>query len=173
MELAAAVYGSSEGLHTLLVERHAPGGQAGASPNIENYLGFPSGLTGSSLARRAVAQAIKFGTEILEPQEVVELRTDGQYRIAKLGDGTEIRCHTMVIACGVIYRKLNDVNGIDKLTGAGVYYGASMIEALNFKGQDIYIVGGANSSGQAAVYFAGYAKQVTLIVRSDSLERKM
>jgi thioredoxin reductase (NADPH) len=171
--LAAAVYSSSEGLHTLLVERHAPGGQAGASSNIENYLGFPSGLSGSSLARRAVAQAVKFGTEILEPQEVVELRTDGQYRIAKLGDGTEIRCHTMIIACGVTYRMLDDVKGIDKFTGAGVYYGASMVEALNYKGQDIYIVGGANSAGQAAVSFARYAKQVTLIVRSDTLERKM
>jgi len=171
--LAAAVYSSSEGLHTLLVERHAPGGQAGASSNIENYLGFPSGLSGSSLARRAVAQAVKFGTEILEPQEVVELRTDGQYRIAKLGDGTEIRCHTMIIACGVTYRMLDDVKGIDKFTGAGVYYGASMVEALNYKGQDIYIVGGANSAGQAAVFFARYAKQVTLIVRSDTLERKM
>jgi thioredoxin reductase (NADPH) len=171
--LAAAVYGSSEGLHTLVVERHAPGGQAGISSNIENYLGFPSGLTGSSLARRAVAQAIKFGTEILDPQEVVEIRTDGQYRIAKLGDGIEIRCHTMVIACGITYRMLYDVKGIDKLTGAGVYYGASMAEALNYKGQDVYVVGGANSAGQAAVYFARYAKQVTLIVRSDSLERKM
>jgi thioredoxin reductase (NADPH) len=171
--LAAAVYSSSEGLHTLLVERHAPGGQAGASSNIENYLGFPSGLSGPSLARRAVAQAVKFGTEILEPQEVVELRTDGQYRIAKLGDGTEIRCHTMIIACGVTYRMLDDVKGIDKFTGAGVYYGASMVEALNYKGQDIYIVGGANSAGQAAVFFARYAKQVTLIVRSDTLERKM
>jgi thioredoxin reductase (NADPH) len=171
--LAAAVYGSSEGLHTLLVERQAPGGQAGTSSNIENYLGFPSGLTGSSLARRAVAQAIKFGTEILDPQEVVELRIDGQYRIAKLGDGTEIRCHTMIIACGVTYRMLDDVKGIDKLTGAGVYYGASMVEALNYKGQDVYVVGGANSAGQAAVYFARYAKQVTLIVRGDSLEKKM
>ena len=171
--LSAAVYGASEGLHTLLVERHAPGGQAGISSNIENYLGFPSGLTGSSLARRAVVQAIKFGTEILEPQEVVGLRIDGQYRIAKLGDGTEIRCHTMIIACGVTYRMLDDVKGIDKLTGAGIYYGASMVEALNYKGQDIYIVGGANSAGQSAVFFARYAKQVTLIVRSDTLERKM
>jgi thioredoxin reductase (NADPH) len=171
--LAAAVYGSSEGLHTLLVERQAPGGQAGASSNIENYLGFPSGLTGSSLARRAVAQAVKFGTEIVDPQEVVELRIDGQYRIAKLGDGTEIRCHTLIIASGVTYRRLDDVNGIDKLDGAGVYYGASMVEALNYKGQDVYIVGGANSAGQAAISFAQYAKLVTLIVRSDSLERKM
>ena len=101
------------------------------------------------------------------------MRTDGQYRIAKLGDGTEIRCHTMIIACGVTYRMLDDVKGIDKFTGAGVYYGASMVEALNYKGQDIYIVGGANSAGQAAVFFSRYAKQVTLIVRSDTLERKM
>ena len=101
------------------------------------------------------------------------LRIDGQYRIAKLGDGTEIRCHAMIIACGVTYRMLDDVKGIDKLTGAGIYYGASMVEALNYKGQDVYIVGGANSAGQAAVYFARYAKQVTLIVRSDSLKKKM
>jgi thioredoxin reductase (NADPH) len=171
--LAAAVYGASEGLHTLLVERHAPGGQAGISSNIENYLGFPSGLTGGVLARRAVAQAFKFGAEILDPQEVVELHIDGQYRIAKLGDGTEIRCHTMIIACGVTYRMLDDVKGMDKLTGAGIYYGASMVEALYYKGQDVYIVGGGNSAGQAAVHFARYAKQVTLIVRSDSLKEKM
>lgn len=171
--LAAAVYGSSEGLHTLLVERQAPGGQAVASSSIENYLGFPSGLTGSSLARRAVAQAVKFGTEIVDPQEVEELRIDGQYRIAKLVDGTEIRCHTLIIASGVTYRRLDGVKGIDKLTGAGVYYGASMVEALIYKGQDVFIVGGANSAGQAAVSFARYAEQVTLIVRSDSLERKM
>lgn len=171
--LAAAVYGASEGLHTLVVEKQAPGGQAGASSKIENYLGFPSGLSGTSLAKRAVAQAIKFGAEILDPQEVASIRSDGQYRIAKLGDGTEIRCHTMVIACGVIYRRLEDVKGIDKLTGAGVYYGASMAEALDYKDQDVYLVGGANSAGQAAIHFSKYAKQVTLLVRSNSLNEKM
>ena len=171
--LAGAVYGASEGLHTLVVERQAPGGQAGTSSNIENYLGFPSGLTGSSLARRAVAQAVRFGAEILDPQEVVSIRVDGQYRIAKLGDGTEIRCHALLIACGVAYRKLDDVKGIDKLDGAGVYYGASMAEALHYRGQDVYIVGGANSAGQAAIYFSKYAKQVTLLVRAASLAEKM
>jgi thioredoxin reductase (NADPH) len=171
--LAAAVYGASEGLHTLLIERQAPGGQAAASPSIENYLGFPSGLTGGDLARRAVTQAIKFGTEILNPQEVVDIRVDSPYRIVKLGDGTEIRCHVMIIACGVIYRRLENVKGIDKLTGAGVYYGASMVEALHYKGQDVYIVGGANSAGQAAIHFSKYAKTVTLLVRADSLREKM
>ncbi len=171
--LAAAVYGASEGLHTVLIERHAPGGQAGASSNIENYLGFPSGLTGYNLGRRAVAQAIKFGVEILNPQEVTSIRVDSQYRIAKFADGAEIRCHVMIIACGVTYRKLDDVKNIDKLTGVGVYYGASIVEALHYKDQDIYIVGGANSAGQAAIYFSKYAREVTLLVRSDSLAEKM
>jgi len=171
--LAAAVYGSSEGLHTLLVERQAPGGQAGLSSKIENYLGFPSGLTGGDLARRAVAQVIRFGTEILDPQEVVGIRVEDSYRIAKLGDGTEIRCNVMLIASGVIYRRLEDVKGIDKLTGAGVYYGASIVEALDYKGQDVFIVGGANSAGQAAIHFSQYAKTVTLLVRADSLDKKM
>jgi thioredoxin reductase (NADPH) len=171
--LAAAVYGSSEGLHTLLVERQAPGGQAGLSSKIENYLGFPSGLTGGDLARRAVAQAIRFGTEILDPQEVIGIRVEDSYRIAKLGDGTEIRCNVMLIASGVTYRRLEDVKGIDKLTGAGVYYGASMVEALHYKGQDVFIVGGANSAGQAAIHFSQYAKTVTLLVRADSLSEKM
>lgn len=171
--LAAGVYGASEGLHTLLIERQAPGGQAGTSSNIENYLGFPSGLTGGNLARRAVAQAIKFGAEILNPQEVVGIRANGPYRIAKLGDGTEISCHAMLIACGVSYRRLDDVKGIDKLTGAGVYYGASYVEALDYNGQDVFMVGGANSAGQAAIHFSKYAKKVTLLVRSDSLNKKM
>ena len=171
--LAAAVYGASEGLHTLVIEKQAPGGQASFSSNIENYLGFPSGLPGISLARRAVAQAIKFGAEILEPQEVAGIRTDGQYRIARLTDGTEIRCNVMLIACGVTYRKLKGVKEIDRLTGAGVYYGASMVDALNYKQNDVYIVGGGNSAGQAAVHFAKYARTVTLVVRDNSLLEKM
>jgi len=171
--LAAAVYGASEGLHTLVIEKQAPAGQASFSSNIENYLGFPSGLPGISLARRAVAQAIKFGAEILEPQEVIGIRTDGQYRIARLTDGTEIRCNVMLIACGVTYRKLKGVNEIDKLTGAGVYYGASMVDALNYKQNDVFIVGGGNSAGQAAVHFAKYARTVTLVVRNNSLPEKM
>ncbi|HEX5976396.1 MAG TPA: FAD-dependent oxidoreductase, partial [Nitrososphaeraceae archaeon] len=156
--LAAAVYGASEGLSTLLIERQAPGGQAGMSSNIENYLGFPSGLTGSNLARRAVTQAARFGAEILTPQEVVGVRVDGPYKIVKLKDGTEISCHALLLACGVSYRKLGDVKGIDKLTGAGIYYGASMVEALSSKGEDVFMVGGANSAGQAAIHFSKYAK---------------
>jgi len=171
--LSAAVYGASEGLHTVIIERQAPGGQAGTSSNIENYLGFPSGLTGNNLARRAVAQAIKFGAEILNPQEVVGLRIDGQYKIAILGDAAEIRCNNLLIACGVTYRRLEDVKGIDRLTGAGVYYGASLVEAIHYKDQDVYIVGGANSAGQAAVHFSKYAKLVTLVVRAGSLNEKM
>ena len=171
--LAAAVYGASKGLHTILIERHAPGGQAGASSNIEDYLGFPSGLTGYNLARRAVAQAIKFGAEILTPQEVTSIQIDSQHRVAKFADGTEIRSHVILIACGVTYRRLDNVQNIDKLTGAGVCYGASIVEALHYKGQDIYIVGGANSAGQAAIYFSKYAKEVTLLVRSYSLAEKM
>src|SRR5215203_1925021 len=171
--LAAAVYGASEGLSTLLIERQAPGGQAGMSSNIENYLGFPSGLTGSNLARRAVAQAIRFGAEILTPQEAVGIRVDGPYRIVKVKDGTEISCHALIIACGVSYRNLDGVAGIEKLTGAGVYYGASMVDALSVKGEDIFMVGGANSAGQAAIHFAKYAKTVTLLVRGDSLNKSM
>jgi thioredoxin reductase (NADPH) len=171
--LAAAVYGASEGLSTLLIERQAPGGQAGMSSNIENYLGFPSGLTGSNLARRAVAQAIRFGAEILTPQEAVGIRVDGPYRIVKLRDGTEISSHVVIIACGVSYRNLDGVEGIEKLTGAGVYYGASMVDALSVKGEDIFMVGGANSAGQAAIHFAKYAKTVTLLVRGDSLNKSM
>jgi thioredoxin reductase (NADPH) len=171
--LAAAVYGASEGLGTLLIERQAPGGQAGMSSNIENYLGFPSGLTGSNLARRAVAQAIRFGAEILTPQEAVGIRVDGPYRIVKLRDGTEISCHVVIIACGVSYRNLDGVEGIEKLTGAGVYYGASMVDALSCKDEDVFMVGGANSAGQAAIHFAKYAKTVTLLVRGDTLNKSM
>jgi thioredoxin reductase (NADPH) len=170
--LAAAVYGASEGLGTLLIERQAPGGQAAMSSNIENYLGFPSGLTGSNLARRAVAQAVRFGVEILT-QEVVGIRIEGPYRIVKLKDGTEISCHALLIACGVSYRQLGDVKGIDKLTGAGVYYGTSMVEAISSKDEDVFMVGGANSAGQSAVHFSKYAKTVTLVVRGDSLSKNM
>ena len=171
--LAAAVYGASEGLSTLLIERQAPGGQAGMSSNIENYLGFPSGLTGGNLARRAVTQAIRFGAEILTPQEVVGIRVDDPYRIVKVKDGTEISCHALIIACGVSYRNLDGVKGIEKLTGAGVYYGASMVDALSCKGEDIFMVGGANSAGQAAIHFSKYAKTVTVLVRGDSLNKSM
>jgi thioredoxin reductase (NADPH) len=170
--LAAAVYGASEGLHTLLIEREAPGGQAGMSSNIENYLGFPTGLTGANLAKRAVAQAARFGAEILTPQEVTGIRIDGPYRFVKLNDGTEISCHTLLIATGVSYRKL-DVPGVERLNGAGVYYGAAMTQALSCRDEDVYMVGGANSAGQAAIYFSKYAKKVSMLVRGDSLGKGM
>jgi thioredoxin reductase (NADPH) len=170
--LAAAVYGASEGLRTLLVEREAPGGQAGTSSRIENYLGFPVGLSGWDLARRALAQATRFGTEILTPQEAVSLRVEDPYRIITLGDGLEISCHALVIATGVSYRKLN-VPGMDKLIGAGVYYGSAQSEAMSYKGEDVYLVGAANSAGQAAMYFSKYTRSVTMIVRGDSLSNLM
>ena len=169
--LAAAVYGASEGLKTLLIEREAPGGQAGTSSRIENYLGFPSGLSGADLARRAVAQARRFEVEILS-QEVTALRVQDQYRILTLGDGSEVSCHALLIATGVSWRKLN-IPGEDKLAGAGVYYGAAMTEALSCKDDDVYLIGGANSAGQAALHFAKYARCVTLLVRGDSLEKGM
>src|SRR5246500_1641908 len=170
--LAAAVYGASEGLKKLLVERSAPGGQAGMSSRIENYLGFPSGLTGADLARRAFTQARRFGAEILSPQEAVGLRVDGPYRFVKLRDGSEISCHALLVASGLSWRRL-DIPGIERLQEAGVYYGASMTEAQMCAGEDIFVVGGANSAGQAAVYFSQFAKSVTILVRSDSLQKGM
>lgn len=170
--LAAAVYGASEGLRTVLIEREAPGGQAGMSSRIENYLGFPVGLSGTDLARRAVAQAVRFGVEILAPQEATRLHCQDPYRQLVLGDGTELSCHAVLIATGVSYRKL-DVPGIERLTGAGVYYGASLTEALACRDEDVYIVGGANSAGQAALFFSRYARTVTLIVRGEALDKSM
>jgi thioredoxin reductase (NADPH) len=170
--LAAAVYGASEGLKTLLIERSAPGGQAGMSSRIENYLGFPSGLTGEDLARRAVTQAKRFGAEILSPQEAVSLRVDGPYRIVKLRDGSEVSCHALLVASGLAWRRL-DIPGLAPLQEAGVYYGAAMTEAQLCAGEDVYVIGGANSAGQAAVYFARFAKTVTMLVRSDSLAKGM
>ena len=169
--LAAAVYGSSEGLRTALIEREAPGGQAGMSSRIENYLGFPSGVSGDDLARRAVTQAKRFGTEILA-QEVMGLRCDGPSRIVTLADGGIMECRALLIATGVSYRKL-DVPGADTFTGAGVYYGAAMTEALSCRDEEVYVVGGANSAGQASVYFAKYAKRVTMLVRGSSLVQSM
>jgi thioredoxin reductase (NADPH) len=170
--LAAAVYGASEGLHTVMIEREAPGGQAGMSSRIENYLGFPTGLSGGDLARRAVFQAQRFGVEILSPQEALSARTEGSYRIIKLADGSEISCHALMIATGVQWRRL-EAPGIDKLQGAGVYYGGGTTEALSCKGEIIYVVGGANSAGQAAMNFARYAERVVLLVRSDGLAATM
>lgn len=170
--LAAAVYGASEGLSTVMIERQAPGGQAGSSSRIENYLGFPVGLSGADLARRGVTQARRFGVEILTPQIVTGVRIEDPYRIVKLADGKEVSCHALLIATGVSYRKL-DVPGMDRFTGAGVYYGAAMTEAIACKGEEVYIVGGANSAGQAAMHFSKYAQGVTMLVRGDSLTKSM
>jgi thioredoxin reductase (NADPH) len=170
--LAAAVYGASEGLHTVMIEREAPGGQAGMSSRIENYLGFPNGLSGGDLARRAVVQAQRFGVEILSPQEAVGVRTESPYRIIKLADGVEISCHALMIASGVQWRRL-EAPGIDRLQGAGVYYGGGATEALSCKGEQVYIVGGANSAGQAAMNFAKFAERVVILVRGDSLASTM
>lgn len=170
--LAAAVYGASEGLKTIIVEREAPGGQAGTSSRIENYLGFPAGLSGADLTRRGVAQARKFGAEILNPQEVKQVRIEGQYRVLTLGDGSEISARVVVVATGVSYRML-DIPGAEALTGAGMYYGASTAEAINCRDEDVYIVGGGNSAGQAAMFFAQFARQVTILVRGGGLGATM
>jgi thioredoxin reductase (NADPH) len=170
--LAAAVYGASEGLKTVMVEREAPGGQAALSSRIENYLGFPSGLTGGDLTRRAVAQARRFGVEIVSPREATALRIDGPYRYLRLNDGTELSCHAMLLATGVQWRKL-DIPGMDRLQGAGVYYGGTATEAISCRDEDIYIVGGANSAGQAAMFFSSYAKRVVMLVRGESLAATM
>ena len=166
------MYGASEGLKTVMIDREAPGGQAGLSSRIENYLGFPSGLSGGDLARRAVMQAQRFGVEIIAPQEVVELRAEGPYRILKLADGSEISCHAVLIATGVQWRRL-EVPGMDRLQGAGVYYGGGSQEAISCKGETVYVVGGANSAGQAALNFAQYAEKVVMLVRGDSLSATM
>jgi len=170
--LAASVYGASEGLRTLVIEREAPGGQAGMSSRIENYLGFPGGLSGGELARRAVNQAKRFGVELLSAQEVVKVTADGPSRVLKLGDGNELACRALLIATGVSYRRL-EAKGIERLTGAGVYYGAAMTEGESVKDQDVYIIGGANSAGQAAMYFSRYARNVIMLVRDDSLASGM
>src|ERR1700730_5670124 len=151
--LAAAGYGASAGLKTIMVEREAPGGQAALSSRIENYLGFPSGLTGGDLTRRAVAQARRFGVEIVSPQEATALRAEGPYRYLRLNDGTELSCHAMLLAMGVQWRKL-DIPGMDRLQGAGVYYGGTSTEAISCRDEDVFIVGGANSAGQAAMFFS-------------------
>ncbi len=170
--LAAAVYGASEGLHTVMIEQEAPGGQAGMSSRIENYLGFPTGLSGGDLARRAVVQAQRFGVEILSPQEACGVRIEGPYRIIKLADGSEISCHALMIATGVQWRRL-EAPGVARLQGAGVYYGGGATEALSCKGEIVYVVGGANSAGQAAMNFAKYAERVVIAVRGGSLSSTM
>jgi thioredoxin reductase (NADPH) len=170
--LAAAVYGASEGLRTVIIEREAPGGQAGLSSRIENYLGFPSGLSGHDLARRAVTQARRFGVEILAPQDVVGIRVEGPYRFVKLADGAEISCNALLLAMGVQWRTL-DVPGIDHLQGAGVYYGGGTSEAISCRGETVYIIGGANSAGQAAMHFSKFAEKVVMLVRGPSLAATM
>lgn len=170
--LAAAVYGASEGLRTVMIEREAPGGQAGTSSRIENYLGFPVGLSGGDLARRAVAQARRFGVEILSPQEVTGMRIEDPYRFITLSNGSEISCHALILGLGVSWRRL-DVPGLERFTGAGVYYGAAQTEAMSCQDEAVFIVEGANSAGQAAMYFSKYASQVTMLVRGESLTKSM
>ncbi|HVD28400.1 MAG TPA: FAD-dependent oxidoreductase, partial [Mycobacteriales bacterium] len=170
--LGAAVYGASEGLRTVLVEREATGGQAGQSSRIENYLGFPNGVTGSQLADRARRQARKFGAEMLLARDVVALEAHGSKRVLRFDDGGSIAAHAVVLATGVSYRSL-DVAGADGLTGRGVYYGSAMTEAAECADRKVFIVGGANSAGQAAVYFARYASSVHLLVRGPTLESSM
>ena len=170
--LAAAVYAASEGLRTVLVEVGAPGGQAGTSSQIENYLGFPSGIAGADLARRATIQARRFGAEVVTPKGVRGVRVDDPYRIVSLDDGTELRCYALLLATGMIVRRL-EVPGADALTGAGVYYGAAVAEATTHRGADVVVLGGANSAGQAALLFARYARKVTMLVRGASLAASM
>jgi thioredoxin reductase (NADPH) len=170
--LAASVYGASEGLKTLLVERHAPGGQAGTSSRIENYLGFPSGLSGAELTRRAITQATRFGTEFLSPQSVKEIKLKADYKIVCLESGTEINTRSVVITTGVDYRKL-DTTGIEQFTGAGIYYGAATTEAASCKEKSVYVLGGGNSAGQAAVYLSRFAKEVFIIIRKKDLSATM
>ncbi|MBC8191330.1 MAG: FAD-dependent oxidoreductase [Candidatus Marinimicrobia bacterium] len=170
--LAAGVYGASEGLKTLLIEKEATGGQAGTSSLIENYLGFPKGVSGSELAKRATDQAIRLGCEILTTAEAVSITVQDAYKVIALRDGSEISCKALVIATGVAFNKLN-LPGVSKFSGAGIYYGAALTEAINYKGKDVIIVGGANSAGQGAMFFASYARSVTLTVRGSALENKM
>ena len=170
--LACALYCSTEGLRTILVEREAPGGQAGLSSRIENYLGFPAGLSGADLARRGVSQVKRFGTEVLAPVQAESLAVRGEYRVVKLSTGRELVGHSVVIASGVQWRRLA-IPGMDRLYGAGIYYGAAISEAQSCVNEDVYVVGGANSAGQAAVYFSQYARSVTMLVRGETLSRTM
>lgn len=170
--LAAAVYGGSEGLKTVLIEKRAPGGQAGTSTRIENYLGFPKGLSGAELTRRAISQATRFGIEFLSPQEVVEIKLKNPYKILVLDDGSEINAKSVIITTGVEYKQL-EAEGLDDYTGAGVYYGGATTEANACKDKDVYIVGGGNSAGQAAMYLSSYANKVYVVIRKDDLVDSM
>jgi thioredoxin reductase (NADPH) len=162
--LAAAVYAGSEGYKCLVIEKAAPGGQAGSSPKIENYLGFPTGISGDDLTRRAVSQAKRFGVEILSAQEAMQIEVKDAYRIVKLSDGTEIPCHSVLMATGASFHTLK-MPGAEGLTGAGIYYGAAYTEAMNYKGQHIFVVGGANSAAQGALYLTRFASKVTVLIR--------
>jgi thioredoxin reductase (NADPH) len=166
--LAAAVYASSEGLHTLVVEREAPGGQAGRSPRIENYLGFPIGISGGDLARRAVTQARRLGAEILMPQAVTRVETQGPYHVVTLSDGTQLSCHALLLATGASFNILK-MPGAAELTGAGVYYGAAYTEAVYYKDQDVFVAGGANSAAQGALFLSRFTRKVTVLVRGAEL----
>lgn len=170
--LAAAVYGASEGLSTVLLEREAPGGQAGTSSRIENYLGFPTGISGAELAERALAQARRLGAEIICPIEVTGARVGNRYKTLSLSDGTEIVAHAVVVATGVSYKALS-APGLADLAGAGVYYGAATTEALAAEGKDVFVVGSGNSAGQGALYFAKFARSVTIVIRGDTLADHM
>ncbi|MGO8882334.1 MAG: FAD-dependent oxidoreductase [Streptosporangiaceae bacterium] len=170
--LGAAVYGASEGLRTVLVERTATGGQAGQSSRIENYLGFPDGVSGAQLTDRARRQAARFGAEVLTTRDVVGLDVSGSARSVRFSDGSVIDAHTVILATGVSYRQL-EAPGLSEMTGRGVYYGSALTEAAACAGQDVYVVGGANSAGQAAVYLARGARSVTLLVRGQSVEKSM
>jgi len=170
--LGAAVYGASEGLRTLLIDKETTGGQAGTSSRIENYLGFPNGVSGVDLARRATIQATRLGAEILTAQEVIKIEVADPYRVVILSDGRTVSCHALVIASGVSVRTL-DLPGVKELTGAGIYYGAAMTEAANYRGQHVFVVGGANSAGQAAMHFSRFASQVTMVVRGPDLNKGM
>lgn len=170
--LAAAVYGASEGLRTVLIERDAPGGQAGTSSQIENYLGFPAGVSGADLARRATIQARRFGAEIISAQDAIEIRRNDPYRITRLSDGSELNGYAVLIASGMEVRQL-DVPGVAELVGAGVYYGAALSEASIYRDKHVYIVGGGNSAGQGAMFFSRYARSVTMLVRGSKLSAGM
>ena len=170
--LGSAVYGASEGLRTVLIERTATGGQAGQSSRIENYLGFPDGVSGSQLTERARRQAVKFGAEIITTRDVVSLEVNGSARTVRFADGASVDGHTVILATGVSYRRL-EANRVDNFTGRGVYYGSALTEAPNCANQDVYVVGGANSAGQSAVYLARTSRSVTLVVRGKSLQDSM
>jgi thioredoxin reductase (NADPH) len=170
--LAGAVYGASEGLRTILIERYATGGQAGTSSQIENYLGFPSGVSGADLARRATTQAKRFGTEILTAQDVVEIKRNDPYRTIRLSDGSEVSCKAVLLAAGMEVRRL-EAPGVEALAGSGVFYGAALSEAATYRGRDVFVVGGANSAGQGAMFFSRYARKVTMLIRGAKLSTGM